>query len=152
MTKRRLSKPLPEGFEFLVEDWAFGYGLYLHPESRHDKCWDHMSFTLFGRLVTKTHRKIERIELRVYGDSREPRQWTPEWKAIGAVYSVQKATLTAGVHIPSAPFDKLFAAVAARKVGAADISIVEFKRNFGRIMHVSFDEKPSDNTDGGGRA
>ena len=149
MTKSRPSKPLPEVFEFLVEDWAFGYGLYLHPDSRHDKCWDHMSFTLLGRLVTRTHRKLERIELRVYGDSREPSKWTPEWKAIGAVYSVQKAILTASVHIPPAPFDKLFAAVAASKVGAAEISILEFKRNFGRVMNASFHEKPSEETYGG---
>ena len=69
----RTSKPALEIFRFAVDDWSFGYGLYLN-EKEHKVlglCWESQTLTLRGPLRSRT--KIERIELAI-----NPRDFKPE--------------------------------------------------------------------------
>jgi len=146
----RTKRPPPELFRFAVENWEVGYGLHLNHKV-HDilgLCWQHHDLLLGGGVRNKTKRKIERVNLRLEPRDFDPKDWKPDWKAIGVITGVQRRTIEASIKIPTVAFQSLLTATAAGKVRGIDISIDEFERSSGRIMSFMIIDDPDEPLDG----
>ena len=125
--KRRPTPPPYELFHFAVGRWWLEYSLHLNREYRAadplGRCWEHHLLKLAGPLQSKTRRRIERVELWVDPDGRDPSSWKEEWKGFGWIQPVRRGTLTARISLPARSFSSLLVAVAANNIREAYIVV-----------------------------
>jgi hypothetical protein len=114
-----------EDFRCAVESWSFDYGLFLNDRPRDvlGRCWESLYIVLRGRLLSKTRRRIERVELTLDPRGVEPESWKEGWRGFGSVSTVSRGTLQAFVHLPMHAFQAVFLAVVAGKLAGVEFVV-----------------------------
>jgi hypothetical protein len=149
MPRRSITANTAEAFTFAVDDWTFGYDMYVNTNPALYDLLGHAGETLqvviSGRLLSKTRRRCRAVILTLRPGAVDPKEWKSEWRSFGRVTGVRRGSLMAYARVPSGSLQSVLTALSAGKVRRASISVDEIVRGAGVV--TSFTVRPPDEED-----
>ena len=119
-----------ERFHFDIADWSLEYGMHIDPNHRPKdtfrRCWETHAVFVNGPLRSRTHRRVQKVELRVYPTELKVDTWPTTSNGFGSVIRIRGGLLEALVQIPEASFPSVFLGLVAGKIAS-----ISFTAEFG---------------------